>query len=77
MIAGLDWARPACLAFNVLAALVAAAAGWTGLRTWRATRNAQYRTAFLAACGAMTGFGFLVAILFDTVMILGAPACRG
>jgi hypothetical protein len=78
MLPGLDWARAACLALNIAAMAAAAAVGWRGWRRWRATRDtAQYRTAFLAACGALTSFGFAIATLFDTVIILGAPACRG
>ena len=33
------------------------------------------RTRFLAACGVFSGLGFAVAILFDTVPILGTPTC--
>ena len=33
------------------------------------------RTRFLAACGVFSGVGFAVAVLFDTLSILGTPAC--
>jgi hypothetical protein len=86
MLAGWAWTRGAALGLNGLAALVAVAAGLVSLGVWRATRGekdghpvdvGEGRTRFLGVCGAFTSFGFLAAIVFDTVMILGAPACRG
>ncbi|MFI4965212.1 MAG: hypothetical protein ACHP9T_07565 [Caulobacterales bacterium] len=85
---GWGWTRPAGLVVNLIALLVCLAAGALTLRAWRATRDeaagpprhlieaGEGRTRFLAACGALTSFGFAFAIAFDTVMILGAPACR-
>ena len=33
------------------------------------------RARFVAACGMLSGLGFVLAILFDTAPILGTPAC--
>ena len=74
---GWGWTRGAALAVNLLAALVAVAAGLVSLSGWRATREEASRARFLAIWGVLTSFGFLLAILFNTVMLLGAPACRG
>lgn len=86
---GWAWTRPGALIVNLAAALVALAGGLVSLATWRASRGetegvsatvleaGEGRTRFLGAWGALTSFGFLVAILFDTVMIVGAPACHG
>jgi hypothetical protein len=86
MLGGWGWTRAASLGVNLAAVLVAIAAGLVSLGIWRAARGgdtehgpdpALSRTRFLAVCGVLTSFGFLAAIAFDTVMILGAPACRG
>jgi len=74
---GWGWTRDAALAVNLLAALVAVAAGLLSLSGWRATREAASRARFLTVWGVLTSFGFLLAILFNTVMLLGTPACRG
>lgn len=86
MLSGWAWARAVSLGFNLAAATVAVAAGVISLGLWRATRGeasghavdaGEGRTRFFAVCGVLTSFGFLAAILFDTVMIAGAPSCRG
>ncbi|MFI4950566.1 MAG: hypothetical protein ACHP7A_05970 [Caulobacterales bacterium] len=85
---GWGWTRPAAIAVNLAAVAICLAAGWLSFRAWRRTREeapgpphhvveiAEGRTRFLAVCGAFTSFGFALAVAFDTVMILGAPACR-
>ena len=86
MLAGWGWTRWVALAINLAAALVAIAAGMTGLAIWRAVGRGdsepapnplEGRARFFGVCGSLSGFGFLAAILFGAVMILGAPACRG
>jgi hypothetical protein len=74
---GWGWTRGAALAVNLLAALVALAAGLMSLSGWRATSEDAGRARFLSIWGVLTSFGFLLAILFNTVMLLGAPACHG
>lgn len=79
---GWGWTRGAALALNLLAALVALAGGVVSLSAWRAApRHAadpsEGRRRFLAAWGVLTSFGFLLVILFNTVMVVGAPACHG
>lgn len=71
-----------------LACLALAAAGLVvSLANWRRTRAekrggahrmmeiGEGRTRFLSLCGALTCGLFGAAILFDTLMILGVPAC--
>ncbi|HEX6860759.1 MAG TPA: hypothetical protein VF138_11250 [Caulobacteraceae bacterium] len=86
---GWEWTRLFALVVNIVAAGVALWAGLVALSVWRATRRekderstrvleaGEGRTRFLGVWGMLTSFGFLIAIIFDTVMILGAPACRG
>lgn len=74
---GWGWTRGASLAVNLLAAVVAITAGLMSLSGWRATREWASTTRFLSIWGVLTSFGFLIAILFNTVMLLGAPACHG
>lgn len=69
-----------CLAFAMLGGLTAA---WH----WRRTRGekrggvaraldvGEGRTRFMAACGVLSGFGFALAILFDSQAILAVPPC--
>jgi hypothetical protein len=80
-----DWL--AILIVNLVAALLAIAGGIISLRIWRISRHEQPgtaseavetgegRTRFLAIWGIMTGFGFLAAILFDTVGVILVPRC--
>lgn len=86
---GWGWTWAACLVFNLLALGACGGAGLVSLRLWRATRHeakghvkatvdvGEGRTRFSALCGALTSCGFALAVLFNTVVILGAPACRG
>ena len=82
---GWAWARAASLAANLVALLVCLGAGALCWRAWQVTRReaeghaiekGEGRTRFLAICGALTSFGMALAVVFDTVMLLGAPACR-
>jgi hypothetical protein len=82
-----DW--PAILIVNLVAALLAIAGGIISLRLWRESRHehpgtashavevGEGRTRFLALWGVMTGFGFLAAILFDTIALFLVPRCSG
>jgi hypothetical protein len=83
-----DWTatRPAALALAIVAALVSAWGAYISWGIWRAARQeksghlleaGEGRTRFLGVWGVITSLGFLAAILFDAVMIVGAPACRG
>ena len=58
-----------CLAGAVVG-VIAAGATWRGL-----AGEGEARSRFLAACAVLSGVGFAVAILFDTVPILGVPSC--
>jgi hypothetical protein len=69
-----------CLAL-VLAGLTASAILWrrdpgrTLGDAGRAAGGGVGRTRFLAACGVISGLVFAVAVLFDTVSILGTSTC--
>ncbi|HEY7900324.1 MAG TPA: hypothetical protein VIC25_03975 [Caulobacteraceae bacterium] len=69
-VAGLLALNLACLILSLLGAALA-------FRLWRrpGAGPAAGRTRFLAGCGLFSGLGFALAILFDTVPILGVPAC--
>jgi hypothetical protein len=79
-------ARTLLLAVNVVATFVALLALYTAWLAWKGSRQDDppspeailaerlSRTRYLAAWGLMNGCGFLIAILFDTVMVLGVPA---
>jgi hypothetical protein len=66
-----------CFAIAILGGILA-------LIHWRRTRGGgaaqaleigESRTRFMAACGMLSGFGFALAILFDTPAWLAVPAC--
>jgi hypothetical protein len=72
------------LAINLACLLVALAGLLVSFLYWRAKRPekagqvpnvSETRTRFLGACGMLAGFGFAIAILFDTAAILGVPSC--
>jgi hypothetical protein len=81
--------RTACLILNLAAIAVCISAGAFSLKLWQATRSeargaaratvavGEGRTRFSSLCGALTSGAALLVVLFDTVVILGAPACRG
>jgi hypothetical protein len=80
------WDRPVLFVVNILALIVALAAAVTATADWRRTRGWNQhgalqaratRVRFLAYCGLMTGWGFLLAIAFNTVDLIGVPACSG
>jgi hypothetical protein len=84
----LSWDRPALVALNLLALVIAAAAAALAWRLFRRDPEgpgftgdlaevSQGRTHFLASCGLLTGFGFIAAILFNTIALLGVPQCSG
>ncbi|HEX4195969.1 MAG TPA: hypothetical protein VHZ26_00870 [Caulobacteraceae bacterium] len=72
-------------AVNIAAILVAAAATAAAFSALRGAPRSEprptavfgerlSRTHYLAVWGVLNGFGFLAALLFDSVMILGTPA---
>jgi hypothetical protein len=75
------------LIVNGVCLLVALGGCLVSLDHWRRTRSekaggahhtleiGEGRTRFLAACGALLGAAFALAIVFDTVMIIGTPTC--
>lgn len=75
------------LALGAAALAVAAAAGVTALRSWRATRGelghetgamlevGEGRTHFMAFAGVMTSALFLLAVLLNGASVLLLPAC--
>jgi len=80
------WDRPLLFAINILALLIALAAAVSATQDWRRSRDWKAhgplqaratRIRFLAYCGLMTGWGFLVAIGFTTVALIGVPSCSG
>ena len=75
-------------AINILALLVALAAGLVSARGLRLAGEGSQAAdrelgigegpmRFIAGCGVLTGFGFLAAIAFNTVALIGAPQCSG
>lgn len=82
------WDRAALIGFNLAALAIAAVAALVAVGLWRRNRQslgsnenpmeiARGRSHFLAVCGLLTGFGFIVAILFNTVAAVGVPQCSG
>ncbi len=77
------------LLLNLLAAVLALAAAVLSYRHWQVTRTehqgdaghaieaGEGRTRFLALWGVMTGLGFFVAILFNTLALFMVPECAG
>lgn len=77
------------LVLNVLAALLALASTALSYQRWQATRQEFHRNAsealevregrtrFLALWGVMTGSGFFLAILFNTIALFMVPQCIG
>jgi len=76
VLPGWHWVWPLVLVLNLIAVAVALAAGFLSLRTWRASPGAS-AARFLSLCGIMSGFGFLAAIIFDTVVVFAVPTCAG
>ncbi len=81
-----SWDRPVLFAVNILALLIALAASILATQDFRRTRDwnehgplqaRRTRDRFLAYCGMLTGWGFLLAIAFNTVDLIGVPACAG
>ena len=77
------------LLLNFLAAILALAGAALSYQHWQATRQEHHgdaghaleagegRTRFLALWGVMTGLGFFVAILFNTLALFMVPQCTG
>jgi hypothetical protein len=71
-------ARPAALAMNVTALVVAALALWAARRLWAAGATASAdsrRRRFSGLCGLLSSGVFLAANLANTAPLLGAPTC--
>jgi hypothetical protein len=83
------WSWGALLAINLIAVAMALIAAGVSIKVWRDTKEehpgsahraieaGEGRTRFLALCGMMTGFGFLVAILFNSLALFTVPQCTG
>lgn len=77
------------LLLNILAAILSLAGAVLSYQHWRATREehpgdashaieaGEGRTRFIALWGVMTGLGFFVAILFNTLALFMVPQCPG
>lgn len=68
------------LALNLACLALAAAGAAVSLRALRRAgprpEGAEpRRTRFLAYCGLLSGVGFSLAVLFDTVVVLAVPGC--
>lgn len=79
-----SWLQWSLIGFDILAILVAIAAGLVSLSLYRRARGessgdplevAEGRTRFLAIWGMMTSAGFLAAIIFETFASLLVPRC--
>lgn len=82
-------ARVAVLVINLVALVAAAAATFLSYRNWQTAQSehpgtpedlvatGEGRSRFVGLAGAVSGVGFLIAILFDLVSILGVPLCGG
>ncbi len=83
------WDRGVLFAINLGALAVAILATLVARGSWRRTAQegpgthrellelGEGRTRFMAACGVLTGLGFIAAILFNTVGLAGTPQCSG
>jgi hypothetical protein len=86
-LSGWAWVRPSLLALTLAAVLLAGLGGLVSWRSWKATRSegdqehhdvlevGAGRTRWLALSGLLVTGLLLGAILFDAVVLLGAPAC--
>ncbi len=89
ILPGWQWSSPAILAINIAAAILALIGAAVSFAHWQAARHehqgsvghaveaGEGRTRFLALWGVMTGLGFFVAIVFDTIAFLMVPQCTG
>jgi hypothetical protein len=89
ILPGWQWSSPAILAINIAAAVLSLAGAAISYRHWQAVRHEHHgsvrqaveagegRTRFLAIWGVMTGLGFFVAIIFNTIGFLMVPQCTG
>lgn len=89
ILPGWQWSSPTILAINIVAAILALIGAAVSYSHWQAVRNehqgsarqlveaGEGRTRFLALWGVMTGLGFFVAIIFDTVALSMVPQCAG
>lgn len=80
--------RVALLIVDGVAALIAVAAIAVSVQAWRSVRGehagrgdllevAEGRTRFVAMCGILTGVGFLVGIIFASLVAGGVTQCAG
>jgi hypothetical protein len=89
LLPGWQWSSAAILAINVAAAILALAGAAISYWHWQVARRehqgsvrhavevGEGRTRFLALWGVMTGLGFFVAIIFNTVAFVMVPQCAG
>jgi hypothetical protein len=84
----LAWDRAGLIAFNLAALAVGVVAAMIALALRRRSRPsigpngepleiARGRSQFMAACAVFASFGFIAAILFNTVAAIGVPQCSG
>ncbi|HVI29915.1 hypothetical protein [Hansschlegelia sp.] len=84
---GWEWTWGASLAINLATLVLAVAATAFSYWIWRQTRGesegghhhaveaGEGRTRFLAVFGLWSGVWFALAILFDTIALMGVPLC--
>jgi hypothetical protein len=77
------------LVINLIALAIAAATTILSYRNWHTVRDehpgeaddlvetGEGRTRFIGLAGAISGLGFIMAILLDFVAIIGVPQCGG
>lgn len=77
------------LLINVIGILVALGTTYLSYRNWHAVRGehpgdaddvaeiGEGRARFIGLAGAISGIGFIVALIFDLIAILGVPQCAG
>lgn len=85
------WAplRPSLVVLSLACLILALAGGWVAYRSFRATRDETAgeaadpleigagRSRWMAVCGIMVTVLFAGAIVFDGIVLLGSPSCRG
>jgi hypothetical protein len=81
--------RPGLIALTAVCLVLCLIGGWVALRSWRATQGETAgeapdlleigagRSRWMAICGIMVTVLFAGAILFDGIILVGAPTCRG
>ncbi len=83
------WVWAVVLIINLVALAIAIATTFLSYRNWHVVRDehpgqaddlvetGEGRSRFIGLAGAISGIGFVLAILFDLIAILGVPQCSG